>query len=336
MKNLYVVTGANGFLGTAVVKELLANNKSVLALIHQHNLWSSNFSHPKLKFQFIDVTDFKTLDKVFSTIRADQITVIHCAGIVSIANKVEPQVHKVNVGGAKNIIKISKKYKIRQLIYISSVHALTELPIGQCMTETNTFDPSQVEGGYAKTKAEATILMIKARKDLNVTIVHPSGIIGPGDYGNNNLKQMILDYLNRKLTATVKGGYDFVDVRDVAKGIVQASLKPQALNQNYIFSNQYYQIKQIIELINQIKPQHKHHLNVLPYWFIMPMARLAELYYQILGKPPIFTSYSVKVLRSNGCFDHSKATEELNYQPRPLKETLQDTIDWYEQNGWFK
>ena len=110
------------------------------------------------------------------------------------------------------------KNKVSKLIYVSSVHAIPEKEDGGIITETYDFDPGKVVGLYAQTKAKATRAVLAAsKKGLNAYVVHPSGIIGPGDYGNGHSTQLIIDYIKGRLVAYVNGGYDFVDVRDVAR-----------------------------------------------------------------------------------------------------------------------
>ena len=107
---------------------------------------------------------------------------IHTAGIVSIASNIEPVLMKVNVDGSNNVIRSCIKHAVKRLVYVSSVHAIAELPYGKTMKETDSFDPDTVVGGYAKTKAIATQSAIDARKSgLDTVVVHPSGMIGPGD-----------------------------------------------------------------------------------------------------------------------------------------------------------
>ena len=122
------------------------------------------------------------------------------------------------LNGTKNIV--NKVLEINaKLIYVSSVHSITEKPNNETITEITNIDSEKVVGLYAKTKAEAAKYVIDAikNKNLNACIIHPSGIIGPSDYGNSHLTQLIKEVATGKLFACVKGGYNFVDVRDILK-----------------------------------------------------------------------------------------------------------------------
>ena len=112
------------------------------------------------------------------------------------------------------------KYHVKRLVYVSSVHAIPERPKDEVISEINQFDPRDVVGLYAMTKSKATqIVLGGVLLGLDAVVVHPSGIIGPNDYGHGYCTQLVMDYLDGRLTAGVNGGYDFVDVRDVADGV---------------------------------------------------------------------------------------------------------------------
>ena len=136
--------------------------------------------------------------------------------------EVEERVHRINVGGTRNIIDLCLEHDVRKLVYVSTVHAIPEKPHGQVISEVDNLDPALVEGSYAKTKAEATQMVLDSarQRGLHASCVHPSGLCGPGDMQGGYLTQMFVDYDQGHIPAGVKGGYSFADVRDVAAGIV--------------------------------------------------------------------------------------------------------------------
>ena len=330
MEKIYLITGATGLVGTNLVKRLQELHKKIRVLVlPNENI--KGFDTNEIEVIRGNVCDVDSLRNFFKKDNAEQQQVcLHCAGIVTISKSSKNNdnlVHNVNVNGTKNIVNQCMENKVNKLVYVSSVHAIKELPMGIEISETNHFDPDDVEGLYAKTKSEATQEVLKAsQKGLNATVVHPSGIIGPYDYNQGNFTSLILCYVKGKLPAVVNGGYDFVDVRDVAEGIIKASEKGKS-GECYILSNQYYSVKKLIHMISEVTGQ-KEVKTVLPRWFIVPLAPLAELYYKVSKEKPLFTAYSLRVLSSNSNFSHQKATDELDYQPRPLQRTLKDTIDW--------
>ncbi len=144
--------------------------------------------------------------------------VIHCAGIVSVASRPGPRLYQVNVGGTWRVLRQCMEHDVGKMVYVSSVHAIPEKPEGCVITESADFSPGLVDGDYAKSKATATELVFDAAKrGLNASIVFPSGIIGPGDVQGGSFTSMARSFLAGRLPFAVRGGYDFVDVRDVAK-----------------------------------------------------------------------------------------------------------------------
>ena len=323
MREIYLITGAAGHLGGTLVKKLHDRGKQVRALVlpGEKNIPDS------AEIFYGDVRDQESLHGFFANLENRDVIVIHAAGIVTIASKYNQNVYDVNVTGTKNVTLLCQKYKVKKLVYVSSVHAIPEKPTGQVIAEVTDFSPEKVKGLYAKTKAEATAFVLEqARKGLNVNVVHPSGICGPYDKGRGHLTALVSDYCQGRLTSVVKGGYDLVDVRDVAEGIISCCEKGKS-GACYILSNRFYSVREIIRLLHEVtgKREIKH---VLPNWFIDLTAPLAEVYYKIRHQPPLFTAYSLYTLRSNALFSHEKADRELGYAVSDMKQTLLDTVQW--------
>ena len=338
MQHLFLVTGANGHLGYTLCKMLRDQAKHVRGLIlpkdDQNRLiklgvdvYLGDVTKPDTLNDFFDIDDH--------TWNPENVILIHTAGIVSISQRKNPYLEKVNVEGTKHIIELVSKHHLGLMIYVSSVHALTEKAHGHFIVETKSFNPDQVVGLYAKSKARASKLMIEAMESgLPAIMVHPSGIIGPDDQGHGHMTLMIEDYLNGYLTSRINGVYDFVDVRDVARGILLAIEKGKT-GECYILSGSQIQLKKLFELL-KVYSGRKHSIHVLPRWFAKMTAPLAEFYYRIRHLPPIYSSYSLYTLSSNSLFNHDKATKTLGYQPRPIEDTIQDTMLWLAQTNRVK
>ena len=164
-----------------------------------------------------------------------------------------------------------------------------------------------------------------ARNGLDAVVVHPSGILGPYDRSGNHLVQLVNDYLRGKLPACVRGGYDFVDVRDVAAGCLLAMEKGVS-GQCYILSNRHYEIRDVLAMVRQLAGGKR--LAVLPHWMAKAALPAIRLHARRTKRRPLFTKYSLYTLLSNDKFSHDKATAELGYRPRDLLQTLRDTIAW--------
>lgn len=334
MARVFIVTGASGHLGNTIVKKLCDQGETVRCLVMPGD-HSPALAGLPVESVGGDVCDLPSLDQLFSGLAGRDIYVIHTAGIVSIASRFMQKVYDVNVTGTANILAKCKQYAVKRLIYISSVHAIPELPAGETISEISEFDPERVVGFYAKTKAEASRLVLAAaRQGLDSVVIHPSGIGGPNDYGRGHLTQMVMDFLDGRLTAGISGGYDFVDVRDVADGVI-AAVEQAKSGECYILSNQFCSVPELLDIVAETSGK-KRIRTILPLWFAKATAPLAELWYKIMKQPPLFTSYSLFTLTSNALFSHQKAERELNYHPRSFRETVADTVRFLRENHRVK
>ena len=337
MEYLYLVTGANGHLGYTVCQMLRDQAKHVRGLILPDDK-EERLQALGVEIYHGDITKPESIASFFDFdehINPSQVVLIHCAGIVSISQKKNPLIKKVNVDGTRHILSLVKQKQIGKMIYVSSVHAIIEKPHGEIIDETKTFDPSLVTGAYAQSKALASKYVIEAiNEGIPAIIVHPSGIIGPEDQGHGHMTMMIEDYLNGYLTSRVNGAYDFVDVRDVADGILKV-VSYGRIGETYILSGTYINLKQLFALLQTYSGK-KRAIHVLPRWFAKLSAPLAEIYYKLRKLPPIYSSYSLYTLSSNSHFSHEKATQELGYQPRPIEDTIKDTLMWLAMSNRVK
>lgn len=324
MSITYLVTGATGHLGNNVISILHNQQEKVRALVLPNDPFVKHIEG-KCQIYYGDVTDKTSMEEFFDCSSKDDIYVIHCAGIVSLHNKFNQKVWDVNVVGTKNILDMCKLYHVKKMVYVSSVHAIPELPNNETITEVNSFDTEKVVGLYAKTKAAATQLVLQeAAAGLDVSIVHPSGIIGPNDYQQGHLTALIEEYINGRLPAGTDGGYDFVDARDVAQATINCS-KMGKPGECYILSNHYCTIKELLDMAHEaagVKPIKL----MMPNWIVKMSSPIMGVYYRATKKKPLFTSYSIYTLQSNSHFSHEKATRELDYHPRSLQETINDTV----------
>lgn len=327
MKKIYIITGANGFLGNNIIRilEKDADNEIRAFVLKDDSIKS--LENLNCKIYYGDVTNKESLSSIFENTNGKEVFVIHCAAIVYIKSKYNPLIYNVNVNGTKNIV--DKVLELNaKLVYVSSVHAIPEKPNNDLITEVTNFNPEDVYGLYAKTKAEAAKYVMDAikNKNLNACIIHPSGIIGPNDFGNSHLTQLIKVVSNGKLFACVKGGYDFVDVRDVAKGVTNAC-KNGIKGECYILSNRYITIKELCDLICDLQKRKRIKI-ILPISIAKLIAPLFELYYNLKKEIPLFTKYSLYTLSSNANFSNKKARQYLDFKNRSIEDTIKDTTKW--------
>jgi dihydroflavonol-4-reductase len=324
----YYITGATGFLGRAVTEELRKKGAEICALVLENDALAGELPDG-VDIVRGDVCDDRAAERFLSG--ADENScVIHCAGIVSVASDPGDAIYRVNVGGTNNILRHCEGGKVGKLVYVSSVHAIPEKPKGTEMTENAVFSPGLVKGDYAKSKAIATSLVFEAaERGLNASVVLASGIIGPGDSGNGSAASMLLSFIAGRLPFAVKGGYDFVDVRDVAAGIA-ACAEHGLPGRGYILSGQYASVRDILNAAKKAL-KIRRTVSYLPICLARLAAPLYERYSLRKKRPLFFTPYSVAVLESNGLFSRKAAEAALGYSPRPLESSVADTVRWLKQ-----
>lgn len=327
MKRIYIVTGASGFLGNNIIRMLEHDDNAEVRAFVLNGESITSLNNLKCSIYYGDVTKADTLNSIFEGSDGTEIFVIHCAAVVYIKSKYNSRVYDVNVNGTKNIVDKVLEYNAK-LIYVSSVHAIPEKSDGDLISEVSIFNPDDVVGLYAKTKAEAARYVMDSVKDkgLNACIVHPSGILGPYDFSNSHLTALVSEIVRGKLPMCVKGGYDFVDVRDVAKGIIMACDKGK-MGECYIMSGEFVSIKKLADLVCDVVGR-KRIKVVLPIMIAKIVAPFYEMYYNVKGKTPLFTRYSLYTLSSNSNFSNEKAKRDLGFASRDITDTVKDMVMW--------
>lgn len=322
MFDRFLITGATGNLGRVLTSKLLALGTPVRALVQRGDP-AERVLPQGTDVCYGDLCDRASLRKFFRD-AGDRSCLIHSAGMITIASRPPSRLWQVNVEGTKTLLELAREQAVARTVYVSSVHALPVLKKGCVITETDSFSPKAVRGHYAKTKAVASALALQAHRDgLNVSIVHPSGILCPSDTGRGNISAAIRRFLEGRLPIAVQGGYDFVDVRDVADGIL-ACAEIGRSGESYLLTGHYATLRDILDHVQCRCGGKKPHY--LPIWCVQAISPFCELF-QVLKRESLFlTPYSVYTLGSNAVFSHRKATEQLGFSPRPLFDTLDDLI----------
>ena len=324
---MVVVTGATGHIGNVLVRELLLRGEKVRVVIPPFED-ASCLDGLKVEIVEGDVCHIDSFIQAFE--RGD--VVYHLAGIISILSGKSEPLYQVNVEGTRNVIESCFKTKVQRLVYTSSIHAIKEPPHGIVIDETFPFDPDNVLGDYAKSKAQATLEVLNGVKQgLNAVIVCPTGVIGPYDYKISEMGQLIMDFTQRKLKAYVDGAYDFADVRDVATGLILACEKGCS-GESYILSGEQITVRDLLLMLQEITGVKAPSLKI-PAWLARTVGKIAPLYYRLTNTKPLFTTYSINVLASNSQISSAKARRELGYSTRPVKESVTDAVAWFRENS---
>jgi len=229
------------------------------------------------------------------------------------------------------VIEAAKGANIQKLVYTSSIHALERPPIGVPITEKLGFDPQNPAGPYDRTKAQASLLVQQAARDgLNTAILCPTGVIGPYDYRRSEMGELILSFMQKRVSFLIEGAFDFVDVRDVALGQILARERG-APGETYILGGERIELKLLHDLVQKVTGKETPVIN-FPLPVALIIAPMAEWYYKITNSRPRFTRYSLETVVSNSDIRSDKARSELGYLPRTLASSIADTVRWWWEN----
>ncbi len=320
-----VVTGATGHIGANMVRALIDRGRPVRCLVHVNSRAIDGLDVEIVKG---DVGDLDSLCRAFQG--AD--IVYHLAARMSLSMDDWPALEAVNVTGTRNVVEACQQAGVRRLVHFSSIHALMQEPLSLPVDESRPLVASQRCPPYDRSKAAGETVVRRAiDQGLDAVIIYPTAIIGPYDYEPSYLGEALLFLTWHKLPALVTGGFDWVDVRDVVAGamVAEANASPGA---RYLLSGHWVSIRDIADGVAQITGVPVPRF-VYPLWLARVGTPVIKGISRFSGKRPLYTDVSLRALKSNRSISHEKATYELGYNPRPFRETLADTLRWFEENG---
>ncbi len=329
MKKKLLLTGATGHLGNVLLRRLALEDYDIriLVLPGEETIHINDLDYEKV------VGDISNESDVFKAISGCDY-VFHLASMISIEKGKRELLRKVNIEGTEHIVNACLKYDVKRLLYVSSVHALTEPPMGTSFVENTDYNPDMLLGDYAWSKAHASLNILKGiDQGLNTVIVYPSGIIGPHDYqASNNIVGQIRDFMQKPSNEVIRyfeGAYDYVDVRDVVDGIMKAFEKGY-IGDSFLLTGEKITVKEMYQTFMTTcnKPMQ---MKPISYNLVKAAAHVSELFARLTKRKPSITTYSVEVLKSNADFDNTYTRERLNYHPRSFKASISDTIKWLQE-----
>ncbi len=319
------ITGATGHVGASLVRLLLEKGRSVRILVRNDIRAVEGLEAEKIQG---DVLDYDSLLKLFKGAK----TVFHLAAKISIVGSEGGMVEKINIEGTNNVIRACLKCGVKRLVHFSSIHAYRAKRAGEVVDEKAALALSKSDFPYERSKATAQLaVMDAAKRGIEAVILNPTGIIGPNDYKPSRMGEVLMDLYNSKYPALIDGGYDWVDSRDVAACALAAEKKGSS-GENYLVSGHWlplYEVARLIEKLYRIKAPRL----VLPAWLSTIPSYCALGISKILGTTPKLTPYSLKTVRACYSVSHEKASRELGYIPRPIEQTLRDTLAWFGKHG---
>jgi dihydroflavonol-4-reductase len=320
-----LVTGATGHIGNALVRELLAGGQRVRALVRPGKMPLA-LAGLDVEIVLGDVLDVTSLECAMQGVSL----VYHLAARISLTDGPDPETERVNLAGTQNVIEAMRHSSAERLVYASSVYALRKPADGSLIDESQPFDALHCQGVYDSSKARASLEVQRAVADgLDAVIVCPSAVTGPYDFHESETGRAIRLYMQPGLKFTVKGAYDFIDVRDAAHGFILAAGKGRR-GETYILSGDRLTVREVAQTVWQCTPGWHANLEV-PLWLAYWVAGLMPFYAELTGTQPIFTRYSLDAICSNSLFSHALATRELGFQPRPARQAVMDAVRWFQQ-----
>ena len=329
----YLITGAAGYLGLTVTKQLVRQGAKVRAFILANDP-ARKYLPAEVEVFEGDLTKKESLESFFRLPDGAEACVLHIASIVTSNPDWSQRVIDVNVGGTRNIIDFCLTTPgIRKMVYCSSTGAIPDQPKGTAIREVDRFNPSQVPGCYSQSKAMASQEVLDAchNRGLHACIVHPSAIMGPGDYARGELTQTIARIVRGELPVGLSCDFNLCDVRDLAEGLVNAAERGRD-GECYILANKVVTFREFINMVTEVTGGRKIRI-FLPVSVLMIVARIMERRAKRTGKKPILTTFYLINVERNNCFDSTKAQMELGYRTRPYKETVADHIHWMKEEN---
>jgi dihydroflavonol-4-reductase len=324
-----LVTGGTGFVGTHVVRALLARGRAVRCLA-RHGSRRDNLAGLDIDIVEGDLTDPASLARATK----GASTLYHVAADYRLWTRHRGDLHRSNVEGTENVLRAAADTGVAKVVYTSSVAALG-LVDGGSADETTPVVRDRIIGNYKKSKYDAErVADAWAGKGLPVVIVNPSTPIGERDIKPTPTGQMIVDFLNRKMPAYVDTGLNLVDVRDVAAGHLLAAEKGK-VGERYILGHRNMTLKEILDALSTLTGIPSPTVK-LPHWIPFAAAAIDTAFARVSWRAPHVSIDSVRMSTHRMFFDASKAVRELGLPQTPVEEALGRAVAWFRENGYVR
>jgi dihydroflavonol-4-reductase len=323
------VTGASGHLGNVVCRQLLKEGHRVKALYH----------NDKTALEELDVELFQgdilnENDLIDFTKKCDVI--INSAAIISIHGDPSGIVHKTNTEGPRKVLDACVKNGVKKILHISSTHAVIEKPFDQPFDESR---PYKQKGSFAYDYSKATgeQIMLQAFRENKIEgcVLRPSSVIGKFDYKPSEIGKALIDFYNRKIPMLPPGGYNFIDVEDIARTVVNA-VDNGRNGEVYLLCGKYYSLKDFAAVVHESCGV-KVPKTVMPFWFLKAILPFVKIYGRIKKAAPVFSIEAITALKNgHPNMVNDKAKKELNHEYRTLIETITEFYSWQKERGVIK
>src|ERR1700694_3577960 len=323
-----LVTGAAGFLGSHVARQLVARGEDVRVLVRAS---SSNRAIADLSLEYVtgDLRDQSSLARAMSGIQR----VFHVAADYRLWSKNPQDIYDSNVGGTKNLLAAARLAGVQKLVYTSTVATIAvdrpALP--------NEFTDGKLDemiGHYKRSKWMAEQEALQAAKDgLPVVVAMPTTPVGPWDWKPTPTGKIILDFLNGKMPGYVETGLNFVGVEECASGHLLVAEKGK-VGERYLLGGENLTLKQMLDTLAKI-PGLRAPMLKIPHGLALGVAYANTAFSRLLGREPGIPIEGVKIARHMMFVDCSRAKRELGFQAGPVSAALERAVRWYEANDYI-
>jgi len=325
-----LVSGANGFVGSAVVRALLRHGYPVHALARSSSD-TANLAGLDVEIVRGDLLDPPSLERALQGCEG----LFHVAADYRLWARDPREIHKANVRGTHNILLAARRCGVRRIVHTSSVATLGLHHDGTPSDEDAPVRLGDMIGAYKRSKFLSEALVRRCvRAGSDIVIVNPAAPVGPRDRKPTPTGRMILDAARGRMPAFVDTGLCVVHVDDVAEGHVLAYERGQR-GRRYVLGGENMSLKAILAAVAALSGRRAPRLQ-LPHAAVLPVAHVAEAWARFTGVAPNITVDGVKLARHRMYFSSGRAEAELGWRARPAREALADAIQWFEHNGYLR
>jgi dihydroflavonol-4-reductase len=324
-----LVTGAAGFLGSHVARQLVARGEEVRVLLRTS---SSNRAISDLSLEYVtgDLRDVGSLERAMAGVRR----VFHVAADYRLWARHPQDIYDSNVGGTRNLLAAAKKAGIEQLICTSTV-ATIAVDRPQLPNEFTDSNLAEMVGHYKRSKWMAEQEVLKAAKEgLPAIVAMPTTPVGPWDWKPTPTGKIILDFLNGKMPGYVKTGLNFVGVEECAAGHLLVSEKGK-IGERYLLGAENLTLKQLLDTLAKITGLTAPSMKI-PHGVALGVAYVESAFSRLIGKEPQIPVEGVKIAQHMMFVDCSRAKKELGFAPGAVAAALERAVRWYQANGYVK
>jgi dihydroflavonol-4-reductase len=328
---MILITGATGFVGSAVLRRLLAAGHRVRALARPGGD-RRNLEGLAVEIAEGDLLEPTTLKPALAGCRA----LFHVAADYRLWAPDPGPMFRANVDGTRMLMLAARDAGVERIVYTSSVAALGVLPGDAAGDEETPVTFADMVGAYKQSKflAEGEVRKLVADERLPVVIVNPSTPVGPRDIKPTPTGRLIVEAATGRMPAFVDTGLNIVHVDDVAEGHLLAFDKGK-VGERYVLGGENMPLKAILAAVAGAVGRRAPRLKV-PHGLILPIAYAAEAWTRMTGGgQPFATVDGVRMARKKMYFSHAKAARELGYSPRPAVQALADAVRWFKDNGYL-